>query len=352
MQREEPLAPGEAIERLVAGYRAHYGGIKQKIITDGVRTLHEMFTGLRPRKPGYLARHNLRQAYVCYYLLLNYVQTRLVLRELKTFATLPATPRVLDFGSGPGTAALAAVDELDKPQLTLVDVVGEALRDAEWLLVTHAAGRATFRFHPEVPAKRYDLVIAANVLAELRDAGDLRRVIERVLEPAGYLVLIEPALQETTRRLTTWRDELAAAGWKVAAPCLGAIRCPMASDPERWCHQDRPWGRPSGVADIDRRLGLDREALQFSYLIVTKAGRTRADVAPGAWRVVSNAHRAKGRVWMTLCGAKESLVESELLTRFRSDDTADYEHARRGDVLRIEPEAAGRFAAGVKATRL
>jgi ribosomal protein RSM22 (predicted rRNA methylase) len=336
------------MERLIAGYRAHYGGIKQKIITDGVRTLHEMFTGQRPRKPGYLARHNLRQAYVCYYLLLNYVKTRLVLRELKEFAAPPAAARVLDFGSGPGSASLAAADELEKPQLTLVDIVGEALTDAEWLLGTHAAGRASFRFHPEAPAKRFDVVIAANVLAELRDAAELRRVVERLLEPSGHLVLIEPALEETTRRLTAWRDELAASGWKIAAPCMGAARCPMASDAERWCHQDRPWGRPSTVAEIDRRIGLDRESLPFSYLIATKSGRTRA---AGGWRVVSNAHRANGRVWMTLCGAKESLVEAELLTRFRGEGTADFEHARRGDVLRIEPEPSGRFAAGTKVTR-
>ncbi len=344
MDRDQPLKLPEPFQQLIGGYRAHYGGIKQKIITDGVRTLNEMFTGVRPRKPGYLSRHNLRQAYVVYYLPVNYAKTRMVLRELKQFAALPSKPRVLDFGSGPGTASLAAVDELDHPQLTLVDIVGEAHTDAEWLLGTYAAGRASFGFKNEVSG-RYDVVLAVNVLAEMRDASELRRILETAVEPSGYFILIEPALKETTQRVQAWRDELAAAGWTIAAPCLGATRCPLRTSDELWCHQDLPWKRPAFVDDVDRRVGLDKQSLQFSYLIITKTGAAR----PGGWRVVSNAHRAKGRVWMSLCG--KDLIRAELLTRFRSEKTADFEHARRGDVLTIEPTPTGRLAGESTITR-
>jgi ribosomal protein RSM22 (predicted rRNA methylase) len=344
-RREETLALPEAFQNLILGYRAHYGGIKQKIITDGVRTLNEMFTGGRPRRPGYLAKHNLRQAYVVYYLPVNYAKTRLVLRELKKFATLPAKPRVLDFGSGPGTASLAAVDELDHPQLTLVDVVGEAHTDAEWLLGTYAAGRASFRFRNDVMG-RYDLILATNVLAEMSSAAELRTILEMSLEPGGYFVLIEPASKQATQRVEAWRDELAAAGWTIAAPCMGAAVCPLRSNEEFWCHQDLPWSRPAFIDDIDRSVGLDKRSLEYSYLIITKAGAVRS---PGAWRVVSNTHRAKGRVWMALCGP--TLVRAELLTRFRSEKTADFEHARRGDVLVVDPPPTGRFPDGTTVRR-
>jgi ribosomal protein RSM22 (predicted rRNA methylase) len=206
------------------------------------------------------------------------------------------------------------------------------------MLGTYAAGRASFRFRDEVEG-RYDLILAANVLAELPDARELRALLDRSLEPAGRFVLVEPALKESAERVQAWRDELVAAGWRVEAPCMGAARCPMRSQSELWCHQDIAWERPSFVSEIDRRLGLDKESLQFSYLIVTKAPAP----APTGWRVVSNPHRAKGRVWMSLCGRGPELVRAELLTRHRSEKTADFEHARRGDVLEIAPEPAGRL---------
>ena len=77
IHRDDEFA-SEGLSDLVAAYRGHYGGIKQKIITDGVRELSEMFTGQRPHVPGYLARHNLRQAYVCYYLPINHAKIRRV----------------------------------------------------------------------------------------------------------------------------------------------------------------------------------------------------------------------------------------------------------------------------------
>src|SRR5262245_3653208 len=125
--------PPELLERISA-YRRREGGLRRDSLVEGVRRLSEMFTGARPMEPGYLSRRALRRAYVCYYLPVNYARVRTILRELKSFASIPPAARVLDFGAGPGTASLAAIDELERPQLTLVDVVDEALDDAAFLL--------------------------------------------------------------------------------------------------------------------------------------------------------------------------------------------------------------------------
>jgi ribosomal protein RSM22 (predicted rRNA methylase) len=286
-------------------------------------------------------RAALRRAYICYYLPVNYARTRTVLRELKGFASLPAGARVLDFGSGPGSASLAAVDELEKPELTLVDVVDEALDDAAFLL------NRPFERAAEAPAGPFDLILAANVMAELRDPAPLRRLLDHALAPDGYFVLIEPATPGPARRVMAWRDELTAAGYRIAAPCLGAAACPMRSHGDLWCHQDAPWDAPRGVAELDRELGFDKESLKYSYLVVTQAGAVRAE--PGRWRVVSNLHRSKGRAWAWLCGAKEGLVKADLLTRRR---IPEFERARRGDVLQITPEPTGRLAEGTTVRRV
>lgn len=335
-----PGVPPELLERISA-YRRREGGIRRESLVEGVRRLSEMFTGARPMEPGYLSRRALRRAYVCYYLPVNYARVRTVLRELKGFAALPRGARVLDFGAGPGSASLAAVDELDRPELTLVDVVDEALDDAAFLL------DRPFERAAEAPAGPFDLILAANVLSELPDPAPLRRLLDRALAPDGYFVLIEPATPGPSRRVMAWRDELTAAGYRIAAPCLGAAACPMRRHGNLWCHQDAPWDAPRGLAELDRELGFDKESLKFSYLIVTHAGATRA--APGRWRVVSNVHRSKGRAWAWLCGAQEELVKADLLTRHR---IPEFERARRGDVLEISPEPAGRLKEGTKVRKV
>ena len=328
--------PAELLER-ISEYRRREGGIRRESLVEAVRSLSRMFTGVRPLEAGYLSRRALRRAYVCYYLPVNCAKVRIVLRELKGFAALPKEPRVLDFGAGPGTASLAAADELENPRLTLVDVVDEALDDAEFLL-NRPIERAA-----DPPAGPFDLILVSNVLAELSDPAPVRRLLDSTLAPGGYMVVVDSALPAAARRVMVWRDELVAAGYRIAAPCLGAASCPMRRHGDLWCHQDMPWNPPRGQEELDRELGFDKGSLKFSYLIVTRDGA--ALEGPNRWRVVSNLHRSKGKAWAWLCGAKEELVRAELLTRRR---IPEFERARRGDVLEITPEPAGRFVEGTR----
>lgn len=350
--RTATLQLPESLIDLVSAYRTHAGGVRQADLAEGVRRLSEMFTGRSPIGPGYLARRALRQAYVCYYLPVAYAKVRIVLRELKSFASLPSSPAILDFGSGPGAASLAAIDEFVRPRLTLVDVVEEALEDARFLLGSCGGRSLRVQYAQEPPRERFDVVLAANVLSELAGPGPLLRLLEDRLDPEGYFVLVEPALKESTRRVMKWRDDLHAAGFRIAAPCKGAERCPMLARDDMWCHQDRPWKLPAGIAELDRRLGFDKGSLKYAYLIVTRAGKTRATGVASPWRVVSNLHREKGKAWAWLCGASESLVKAELLTRHRSEGTRAFEHARRGDVLAIAPPPTGRMEAASRVRRV
>jgi SAM-dependent methyltransferase len=326
------------LKDLLALYHREKGGSIGETV-DGVRELSDMFNGVTRHRPGYLASDRLRRAYVQYYLPVNLEKVARVLLEWACYAAPPKPLRVLDFGCGPGTAALAwLLAGRPTASLTLVDTVDEALDDAVFLC--KALGAAPRRAHAVPEGETFDLILAANVFAETEPP------LERHLAADGHLVVVEPALQATTRRLMEWRDRKAAEGWRIAAPCVRSAPCPMLGRADLWCHMDVSWPRPAGVAEVDRRTGLDKESLKYSYAVITKSGRTLADLG-GSARVVSNLHREKGKAWAWLCPSGEGpLCRTEVLTRHRGPETQDFFRADRGDVLEIEVEGEACRSAG------
>jgi hypothetical protein len=119
----------------------------------------------------------------------------------------------------------------------------------------------------------------------------------------------------------------------------------MLEHPNLWCHQDRAWPRPAAVAEVDRRTGLAKESLKYSYFVATRKGRTLGDLAGDA-RVVSDLHREKGKAWAWLCGREGPLCRLEVLTRHRSRATAPFFRAGRGDVLRVRAAGASARSEG------
>jgi SAM-dependent methyltransferase len=314
---------------LLARYHAERGGSVAET-ADGVRELSDMFNGLTRHRPGYLSTARLRRAYVHYYLPVNAEKVARVLREMDAYAPPAGKPKVLDFGCGPGTAAIATLLHRPVADLVLVDVVDEALDDARFFCAELGVQARTMH---EVPDEKFDLILAANVFAE-----HLAPLEER-LSDDGHLIVIEPALQSTTKRLMKWRDDAVARGFKIAAPCIGTAKCPMLEREDLWCHQDVPWPRPATVAEIDRRVGLTKESLKYSYAVITKHGRTLADLAADV-RVVSNLHKEKGKAWAWVCGREGPLCRAEVLSRHRSDSTAAFFRADRGHVLSMKVEGA------------
>jgi len=314
----------DGLRDLLARYHAERGGSVAETAA-GVRELSDMFNGLTPHRPGYLANPRLRRAYVHYYLPVNAEKVARVLRELALYAPTDRKPRVLDFGCGPGTAAIATLLHRPVADLCLVDVVDEALDDARFFCRALGVEPRTM---PEVPPEKFDLILAANVFSE-----HLAPLEDRLADD-GHLVVIEPALKTSTQKLMKWRDDAVARGFQVAAPCLGQSKCPMLERDDLWCHQDVSWPRPGTVAEIDRRLGLNKESLKYSYVVLTRTGGRLADLK-GEVRVVSNLHKEKGKAWAWVCGRRGPLCRAEVLTRHRSEATAAFFHADRGHVLAL-----------------
>lgn len=358
--------PADALSAELLAALRERGGSPDRDAIEGVRRLSTLFTTGRDGRPAeYLADQTLRRAYLLYFFPVNYAKVAGLLREMPA---LPARPlRILDIGSGPGTASLAVLDHLTRleqaghhgSEVIAVDRNRQALHEAEaiWDSVTNGrAGRPrcalrTVRADAEradarAPWKQgpFDLVILANSLNELFGSAtdplaarvQLLEVLLKALTLDGTLMILEPALRSMTRALHQVRDRLVAEGpATVYSPCLHERPCPALARKDDWCHEERPWTPPAVVREIDRETGFIKDALKFSYLLLRKDGLTIAERGAHVYRVVSDVMVMKGdrRAW--LCNeAGRPLVGR--LEKARSDANAAFDRWRRGAIVRVE----------------
>jgi ribosomal protein RSM22 (predicted rRNA methylase) len=334
-------------------------------LAGDVQRLSNLLTRDRGHLPaGYLEDPALRRAYVLYFLPANLSKIHTPLRELflhpKIFVSKERL-RVLDLGAGPGTAVLGVLDffarQERRPTLefTAVDHVAENLREAENLFRKHRAEHGVNASLRTVKTDiersgahltgEFDIIILSNALNELFH-GDgeripkrielLKSVLGRHLAPDGSAVIIEPALHKTSREMLMVRDGLLGEGSHVYSPCLRQGKCPALVNPRDWCHEDVPWNPPEIVKEIDSRIGLRKDSLKFSYLVLRKKALSLADMYGGAaFRVVSEKLVSKGKIEFYICGEEGR----RLVTRLDKDITSVNEtfgHLRRGDIVRFE----------------
>jgi ribosomal protein RSM22 (predicted rRNA methylase) len=312
-------------------------------VSAGVRALSHGLT--RERKLAgarYMDDPKLLGAYLLFYWPVSYVQGRQVLGELSR------RPRsVLDLGSGPGPLAFAALDsraaeviaaDRSEPALALARALaaeaGEALGTRAW----DPMGKAV-----RPPDGPFDLITMGHVMNELFGEGD-GALAKRVtlaedllgrLKKGGTLLLVEPALRDTSRALLKLRDALVAKGYAVRAPCMFRGNCPALVKESDWCHADREWQMPRVIEEIARGASLHKESLKMSYLALAPRGEEWPQLPEGRlFRIVSEPLEGKGRQRFIGCGP-EGRVGLAMQDKHRTEGTAPFFYLRRGDVLRL-----------------
>lgn len=346
------------------------GGVQD--LSHGVADLSRLFTRNRQElERQYLADDRLRLAYLSYFLPVNAAKVETILEELperdvqvqNIHADAPV--RVLDVGSGPGTASLAVLDWMQRPsrrqrriEVTAVDSVRAALDEAKNLWNTYCRISATDHarlhcVHSNLerntwakcidPSNPYHVIIIANTLNELyrtshdpvqRQVQLIQALLER-LDHNGALIIIEPALKQTTRNLHRVRDQLLALqACTVYSPCLHEQSCPALIKEDDWCHEERPWVPPSWIAAIDQEVGFIKDALKFSYVILRKDGARIVPRNQDVFRLVSELRTLKGDTRAWLCN-ETGRAEVGRLDRDEAESNASVGEWHRGAIVRI-----------------
>jgi ribosomal protein RSM22 (predicted rRNA methylase) len=338
---------------------------KLKALAEKVSRLSLLLTRDRDDLPAaYLKDAGLREAYLAYFLPPNMAKIKAPMAELALHpgkALDKERLRILDLGCGPGTASLGVLDffaarELrPRLEITAVDHVAENLKTAEELFSSLRVSRGlkaamkTIRSDvadlSRLETGPFDLIILSNVLNELfaREGRKIEKrlalledIMTRHLADDGSLIVIEPALRETSRELLEVRDRLLDEGFYVYAPCLFAGKCPALANPRDWCHEDIPWDPPAVIRELDRLTGLRKDSLKFSWLVFRKDGQSAADLSgDDSFRVVSEPLISKGKIEFYLCGKSGRRLVTRL-DKHRSAGNEAMGVMRRGDVVSFQ----------------
>lgn len=363
MQRLNVPVSGRILDAILASVEEER--VSTKHLAQAVSELSRIFTKERDRlSVSYLDSSHLGTAYLQYFLPVNLAKIQRLLNEMPT-PEVDERFSVLDLGSGPGTGPLAVLDWWQQQGLpyalavTAVDGSKAALRQARQLWDRYCqaptVGAASLQTYEGDLERRvwleqvkqrapFDLIVLANCLNEIhidaKDSIEMRAgmVIEALslLAPHGTMMIIEPALRETSRALLQVRDKLLQdKRCTIYSPCLHENVCPALVKPDDWCHEERAWEPPAVIRQIDAEVGFIKDALKFSYLLLRKDGKTIVERQSDVFRVVSELRVMKGEKRAWLCN-EQGRQEIGRQDRLSSPNNTAFDQWCRGVIVQID----------------
>ncbi len=300
--------------------------------SKGLMELSDFFTEDREgaKLPNYFTTAKFRSSYFLYFFALQgakfltlFERYPLAVEAAFKHAEKTGTLRIVDVGSGPGTASIAflifileklaekapkskAGTKVKLPfaiQLVWIDHNETILKDGEQMLgelfnlFTEFEGSIDLDTqarqwwkHPKDFNFDASIVLFGNVLNESTDDP---RIYNSGLVPflkaingAGILML-EPAFKSASQRIGRIRDELMP--HPLWGPCLHEGKCPV-SEGRDWCHFSVPATLPgSFFKKFSIKLGSKREWLKFSF--VWFAAKDKPSIQTKLVRVISDPMR-------------------------------------------------------------
>lgn len=344
---------GVAVEEAVyAATRAAVGEaqLKTAALVEAIRDRSARYTSNREQLAQPASPQADLAARAAFFTLADAPKIAIPIGELRARGALPAhSPlRVIDLGAGCGAMSLGLLVATDGPlEITAIDRDRDALAIAADAIRAVGGARVTLTVHTDDASNAKlpvaDLVVIGTLLNELPAPMRLPMVHRAIaaLADDGAVIILEPALRETTRALHELRDAILATGSAhVFAPCTRKnAPCPALADPTDWCHEHRSVKLPPRTAELARLTHLRDDGLKFSYLVLRKAP-AMLDDDPAAWRIVGTPWAQKGKLEVQAC-SPAGYTKLRLLKRHRASETRTIEEARRGDLVSLVDEVAG-----------
>ncbi|MFJ4919424.1 small ribosomal subunit Rsm22 family protein [Streptomyces sp. NPDC088725] len=286
-----PTQAAQAVERLIANYR-----------------------GTTPTGTPLLRDRSDVAAYAAYRMPATYEAVCAALDGLAEAAPGWAPGSHLDVGGGTGSAVWAADAVWDGPRTTTVLdwaepalALGRELAESSQATGPRAAEWRRSKIGQDLKLPEADLVTVSYVLNELTEQ-DRHALIAEAARAAQAVVVVEPGTPDGYLRIIEARDQLTAAGLRVAAPCPHDGACPIVRG-EDWCHFSARVSRSSLHRQV-KGGSLAYEDEKFSYVAAT-----RFATAPAPARVTRKPQIRKGQVLLELCTRDDGLRRETVAKR-------------------------------------
>lgn len=220
------------------------------------------------------------------YLLTRFPATFAVAEQV--FSKIPFPyDSLLDVGSGPGTASLAALEQNTLKSITCIEQDKTLLDWAKALMPQAECKLADFTVNHFTP---HDVVVFSYSIGEIKDPYP---IIEKgYIAATKALIIIEPGTPYAYQNLMAIRSFLIQKGANIVAPCPHLKPCPLLG--KDWCHFSARVQR-TRLHKLLKGADLGYEDEKYSYLIVSKTPFI------GDARIIRPVEKHSGHLKMILC---------------------------------------------------
>lgn len=237
-------------------------------------------------------------AYLSYFLPLNFVRLRAVFQEVLRFLPDSSFAEIWDFGSGIGTTqwVLENTPEVNVHPFFALERAPEAIaiyRELVNLTTTRWQVRQVEKAEPLPHALGVFSYSFLEIQPRLPD-----------LDRFAHLLIVEPSTRDHGRDLMEWRSRFMEHGFLPLAPCTHSQACPLLTQSHRdWCHQRVHFSGPLWWQRIENLLPMRNRTLTYSYLLMS---RTVQDSHwRGAARVLGDTLKENGKTRQLICRGPE-----------------------------------------------
>lgn len=230
---------------------------------------------------------------------------------------------LIDFGSGSGSASLAAFNTFELEKITQLERddsminVGQSLFND--LPIKNVSQYFKFDLTKDELKEKGDLVISSYVLNEL-ESKDRINSIKKMWEATNkFMVIIEPGTPIGSEIIKEVRSFVISLGGYVLSPCPHMNNCPIAKDD--WCHFSTRVSR-SKLHKALKEGDSPFEDEKYSYIIFSKKEVNRCKA-----RILRHPLIYNGYVSLTVCD--QNGIENIKISK---KDKERYKLARKANV--------------------
>ncbi|PWT89059.1 MAG: hypothetical protein C5B54_09560 [Acidobacteria bacterium] len=310
-----------------------------------IRELSDSYTIDRSRSfPNFDSRPDLIPAYGLFFFPQTFSRVQFPLLEAVQRGLARENVSLLDLGSGMGAAALGASTVLQVNHAKCIDQSRSALDILKKLRPEWSTQAADFRQLNAWSDEQYDLILISFALNEAFKSETPTAIYSWItklmtrLNPGGLLLILEPALRESSEQLEKIRNLIASENrFFIWGPCLHHQDCPLLRAGKFWCHEVRQWRVPQSLSFLNRHLYREIAVLKFSFLMIGKEPAFPVEQTEEIFRLISPITKLKGKYVAKGCAADGLEHEYFWLKRGLNEEMKHrMNEFERGDILRFQ----------------